>query len=163
MLLVATAVMWVRSYCRFDHLEWRGSGWTLFAESGGGQFRIEHLYPYDNSSWVTGGGLSYIGDRPDGSLELGARMPGSRSHFRFCGFWLVSGERWGHYHHALFLPAWFVFGSTVLLPGLWLTRRRGARSLSGRCTVCGYDLRATPERCPECGTATTPAAVDLSH
>jgi hypothetical protein len=30
-----------------------------------------------------------------------------------------------------------------------VTRR--TRSLIGRCSACGYDLRASKERCPECG------------
>ena len=42
----------------------------------------------------------------------------------------------------------------AIVPVLWISRRLRDTALvrHGRCLNCGYDLRATPQRCPECGT-----------
>jgi len=47
---------------------------------------------------------------------------------------------------------WFVVFCTALLPSIWLLKRKRAQARPGICENCGYDLRATPDRCPECGT-----------
>lgn len=48
------------------------------------------------------------------------------------------------------LPLWLVCVLTAVLPTVRLCRRRRGFS-PGLCRSCGYDLRATPCRCPECG------------
>ena len=62
-------------------------------------------------------------------------------------------EHFLYFNWVAVLPLWLI----MVLFGLWpairfwrWTRRR--RYGAGCCAVCGYDLRATPERCPECGT-----------
>jgi hypothetical protein len=43
-----------------------------------------------------------------------------------------------------------VVGTAVLITVVRVVVRR-RRVMDGLCPACGYDLRATPERCPECG------------
>ena len=50
------------------------------------------------------------------------------------------------------LPLWMPFIGFSLLPIICAVRRLGKRPLGkAQCSTCGYDLRATPDRCPECG------------
>jgi hypothetical protein len=56
----------------------------------------------------------------------------------------------------LSIPYWLLTALTLMLPltttALWTRRRaRHRRRARGLCVACGYDLRATPGRCPECG------------
>lgn len=53
---------------------------------------------------------------------------------------------------AIYFPIWVTALITSVPPMLALHRilRERRHALEGRCK-CGYDLRATPEKCPECG------------
>jgi len=62
------------------------------------------------------------------------------------------------------VPDWFLVLVFAALPVWRLTtwarsRRVANRQRAGLCLSCGYDLRFTPERCPECGRPSRVSAV----
>lgn len=60
--------------------------------------------------------------------------------------------------HIRAVPLWPLAVLFALLPmhALYRVIRRRNRLEKHECPRCGYDMRATPERCPECGTRARP-------
>jgi hypothetical protein len=58
-------------------------------------------------------------------------------------------------YRALVIPVLWPVAMTLTVAGAMVTARlrQRRRAAAGRCAACGYDLRGTPDRCPECGTA----------
>jgi hypothetical protein len=58
-----------------------------------------------------------------------------------------------------FVPQTAAVAAFAVLPLCWATQRswtvwrRRGRGKPGLCLTCGYDVRASKERCPECGAA----------
>lgn len=50
------------------------------------------------------------------------------------------------------VPIWWIAMGFIVAGGWVLWRRGKVRDEEGLCVQCGYDLRATPGRCPECGS-----------
>jgi len=145
LLCVATLVLWVRSYWRLDSTYYHSHAPpSISLHTLRGQLRLVVL-----ERPATGVGLMF--------------SPGfSHDSEPARHYALTSGSSLGFYfsHSELLrligVPLWSLALLFAILPALHLgaaiRSRRHRRA--GRCPRCGYDLRATPERCPECGVLT---------
>ena len=177
LLFVATAWVWVRSYW------WEDIFWADHVEAvmpfSHPAFKLDHRFGArrfmfwsrgDQLMWrvcIKGDldqyeGLGWArGVSTQGRVDKPLRR---RPFFSYGGYWDDEpgvGRRWAW---DLYAPAWAVAAVLAVLPATWAARwwqrhRRRARSPHA-CRSCGYDLRMTPDRCPECGAAVPrPASV----
>jgi hypothetical protein len=171
-LCVETCVVWVRSYRTWDSLLFVAPRWHISATTLNGRVVLQRGEGFD---------LDYCGIHSGyRSGRMSRAVGGDESDFTQLPLWLLypinkrvpSVLKWtgisfgdgphdpsyppGLGHTVLIVPFAYWIGCFAMrptmatLPGLHkiLRRRRGA------CPACGYDLRATPERCPECGAQT---------
>ena len=153
LLLVATCVHWVRSYRLTDQLK-------LTRAMG----RAPQKWGCECTIDFCAGemGVTVWGEHAASRIPAAANW--SVHSYRFSAppttFWgrrgftplhhdVDPGKMWQYW---IYLPVWLPVLLTLILPAVtvvaWLTRKRAKE---GHCNFCGYDVRATPERCPECG------------
>jgi len=122
-------------------------------------FNPDGFYSWPLKYWSPGPARSYMNwGAPDGCIEDWSR---GGLQFGLC----VPGKRPQYYTRGVVMvvPLWLIAGVTLILPaargrGMWRARRAARRRSRGLCPRCGYDLRATLDRCPECGTEANVAA-----
>ena len=153
LLCAAVIVLWVRSYfyaitAYGDH----ATGYSSLAVSRG---NAGFAHAGDSVWTVTGVEYSRGGahETPSDLWDPQAFWVATDARLDLLGFHFRGGPAPGGHGWVAVVPLWQVALLTLPLPARWLwlagrARRRRSRHL---CLACGYDLRATPGRCPECG------------
>jgi hypothetical protein len=98
--------------------------------------------------------------QPGAPLTLPPSRP-PHLHERLAFVWSGLPPSGPHWAFVVAMPYWFIIALCLLPSLLRIFRRRRVNSQRGGiCKHCGYDLRATPGQCPECGTVPDPARVE---
>jgi hypothetical protein len=142
-LCVATVVLWVLSYRWEEQAYFRYSGGSAYLTSSAGRLGVD----LSRSEYA----IREFGLFHDRVID---------NDFTYSFEPAPLGFAWRYPYDNAFecaIPHWFAALLFAIAPTFWLLghHRRGKRQLLGLCPHCGYDLRATPDRCPECGHSAT--------
>ena len=164
-LCAASIALWLRSTNHLDLLSfalWAESGGLIGSEFGTlvlGASAEKGEIPNgfstgrsNNRSWLQPGLIQWLYLSGDNEPDVS---------FSFAGFALTLAHQPAR-NGSVNVPDWFLI-ALFGVASVWLrkrARRLSALSAAKVCSNCGYDLRATPDRCPECGTAASEA---VSH
>jgi hypothetical protein len=172
LLFVAVAVMWARSYLWGDAVDWKRGNAVLEIRSGAGHIALQRS-PWFSGNFPNGSFRRWSEalvqterqqerDIISGDVEFWDRwMWQPQREIRFLGFTLswakgLTVQNWpgAHVFWSVETPYWFWLMVAAVAPGAKLLgwRLRLNQIKKGVCVNCGYDLRATPDKCPECGT-----------
>jgi hypothetical protein len=155
---LAVMVLWVRSYFYNENLHWFGDGRELSLRSSHGEFdgyRVwaSHLHSPTQFSFFRNPAKSNL----DLRITVLKRDTGMKYFGPHLGFAFFHDPHPGYADRFVeaMIPWWFFALLTAAWPAIhfWRWRKRRFASKPGCCANCGYDLRATPDRCPECGKA----------
>jgi hypothetical protein len=136
LLAIMLLALWVRGMSTFDAIRAPLAGRTYRLYS------LPHHIRFDmDAERSSVGATAEIGLEHYGGSNRPYLLP-SITHLS-TGTWSVRVPHW--------LPLMFA----LLPPAIWsrVAVRRASRRKGGQCLSCGYDLRATSARCPECGAA----------
>jgi len=156
LMCVVTVVMWVRSYRLWEWAAYQttsGRLCTVTSRLGALSFDVTDGWP--------AGQFKPFERHSDPVLVAGLPPP---SEWHLLGFGVDRHTQKvgvGHWRGptsgtSIVVPYWFVALLAMIsavMPAVWVGRKisTARRVRMGHCLACGYDLRATPDRCPECG------------
>src|SRR3982751_2576119 len=156
-LCAGVCVLWVRSYWVSGFVGWSDAVHHYGVLCERGMVRLEAFSsPAESPGWQT----QSSPPPPRAAGRWGeARQPGNAWRLLDLASRRIDYRGDGsEVRRSLYVPLRFPAAAAALPVVAWaLARwRRHRRRAPGCCPACGYDLRATPDRCPECGAV--PAA-----
>lgn len=154
LMCVATGALWVRSYWRTDLVGYDGRERDGYWQRGGnlsssrGEIGLEWWLRQNETSRTVMGRRWGFESWPDPEPTR------SWHHFAFNAAQFGLDRK--TYAHFVSLPHALLVILFAMPGALWFIRFQRRRRIEARieemrCAVCGYDLRASLARCPECG------------